>query len=162
MLINKNNNMKKIAILASLVLMSLVGFSQTKTGLYVVPFTAVTDVRVEPIKGRLGAEVGYFGQVFGLTGTVETNSKLNSEALVGLKGYASVANFENLSLKAAVGASTYAKDLKDSEWRFTPELSLSAPLFNNLDARVAGQAHFYTNTNWKVYPGVSFGLAYKL
>lgn len=152
--------MKKLLVLASLMLMSVLGMAQTKQGVYVITTVGVTDVRTD-LNGRLGAEVGYFGKTLGLTGTVESNTRLNSEALVGVKGYVNVVTVSNLVVKGAFGASTYAKDLKDSQWRFAPEVSVNAPLFPNLDARIATQGYLYSHDNWKVYPGVSFGLAGK-
>lgn len=155
--------MKKLLILVGVMMLSLAGLAQTKTGFYAIPTIATVDVRNQPLsQGRLGGELGVFGEVFGLAATAESNPDLNREALVGLKGYLKVADIENMRLHAAVGAKTYVKDLKDSPWEFTPQLNLSVPMFSWLDAKAAVIGTMLSHDNWKITPGVGVGLAVRL
>lgn len=154
--------MRKLLVLVAVMIVSLTAMAQTKTGLYVVPTVSTVDVRQNSLVGVLNAELGYFGKVFGIAGTVESNYNLDSRALVGLKGYINVARYEHMSLKGAIGAATSTKDLKNSQWQFKPEVSLSIPLLSNIDARIAGIGTLYSHDSWRIKPGVAFGLALKL
>lgn len=158
--------MKKLLVSISLVLLSVCVMAQTKTGLQIIPTLSTVDVRVSPAKMKLGGELGYFGNVLGIAATLESDTKFTKRtALVGLKGYANVAKVENMVVKAAFGVSGLGKDLRkfeDTRWRFSPELSLSVPLFSHLDFRFAAQGHLYNKDNWNVNPGASFGLVARL
>jgi len=162
--------MKKVLVLVAIMVFSFGAFAQS--GLTLIPYVGVSDVRKAPLNQyagkqsvdnvNLGAEIGYFGEVFGLTGTVQSNWDLNKEALVGLKGYAKVAKIENISISGAVGASTYIKDVKDSRWLFTPQIVFGVPLVDHFQARFSAIGNMYSHDGWRVYPAASFGLAYSL
>jgi len=155
--------MKKLLILVGVMLLSFGGMAQTSKGVFITPTISTVDVRNSPLsQGRLGGEFGYMGNTLGLAATAESNPDLTSEALVGLKGYLKVADIENMRLHVAVGAKTYAKDLKDSPWEFTPQLNLSIPMFSWLDAKAAVIGTMLSHDDWKVTPGVGVGLAVKL
>lgn len=146
-----------------IMMISLVSLAQTSKGVFITPTIATVDVRNSPLsQGRLGAELGYMGNVFGIAATAESNPRLTSEALVGLKGYLKVADIENMRLHLAVGAKTYAKDLKDSPWEFTPQANLSIPMFPWLDAKAAVIGTMLSKDEWRITPGVGVGFAIKL
>ena len=163
--------MKKVLAIVALMIMSVGAFAQSK-GLTIIPFVGVSDFTKTPLNRynteqrvdnvNLGTEVGYFGNTFGLTGTVQSNWDLNSEALVGLKGYVKLGSIENINIHAAVGASTYVKDLKDSRWLFTPQLVFAVPMVKHFEARFAAIGNMYSHNDWKVKPAASFGIAYSL
>lgn len=161
--------MKKLLILASLLLATSVSFAQTSTGFTVIPTVGVTDIRTNPTNSynrdqhepntKLGAEVGYFGSEFGLTATIKSNFNLDREALIGGKLYANIIKVENMSIKGSFETATY---VDRRQFRFIPGASLSIPLVSNIDAVFTGTGTFYNHDNWKVYPGGQFGIAFRL
>lgn len=166
--------MKKILLLGAFVaLFTLSSQAQTQPGFNITATIGAVDFTEKlPLNsylgdhaGRqnlnLGIEAGYFGNVLGLAATVQSDFDLDSEALVGLKGFVKIAEVHNVTIRGAVAARRFVNEVSGNQYQYAAELGANFPLFSKVYSRLAAQANINGDQGFdNIRPGVLFGLGY--
>lgn len=153
--------MKKLLTLLVLIVVATVStYAQKSNGLYVTPSVTFSNLDKKAPAQVYAAEVGYFGNILGVAGLVETD-KYFKTPVYGAKLYAQLFTIENIKIKAYGAAKSELKDLKHLNLQLEPGLAAFVPLYGNLGAKLSSSAVFQRGER-RVFPTAGFGLTYRL
>lgn len=155
---------------SALLLLSIAGTAQTKTGINIIATAGTNDFVTSPTVGNFGGELQLSGRYAGLSATVESDSKFQNYTAVGAKLYVTVARFENMKLDWSAAAAKFVDKpaRKKGDYTFRSEAYLSIPMTGDLDGRVGigaiAQKFYFKKgpADWYICPTLNFSLAYNL
>jgi hypothetical protein len=150
--------------------LGLAASAQTHQALYITGTAETLNFIETPTVGFFEGSIGWHTRIIGLEANVMTDSKFQTDLAlgVGIKAYGTIINFDNMSLKVGLAAQKLLNKPKHTgEYAYRPGLSLSIPLFANVDAKIEAFDWYHKDitkhyTKWSSCPGLSFAIAVPL